>query len=126
MDGALMEPSGRNRWQPVANGTRSKTAHTEGVIARGSDSLSDVASSAPSCSVAGVAFHHVLELVECVCPELIPVGRGARAQLDQPSFEEAPFRIRRGERQGTPEGDSRFGVASEPSEELGPGRVEVE
>jgi hypothetical protein len=25
-DGAFMEPSGRNRWQPVANGTRSKTA----------------------------------------------------------------------------------------------------
>jgi hypothetical protein len=23
-----MEPSGRNRWQPVANGTRSKTAQT--------------------------------------------------------------------------------------------------
>ena len=26
--GAFMEPSGRNRWQPVANGTRSKTAQT--------------------------------------------------------------------------------------------------
>jgi hypothetical protein len=26
MDGAFMELSGRNRWQPVANGTRSKTA----------------------------------------------------------------------------------------------------
>ncbi len=28
MDGAFMEPSGRNRWQPVANGKRSKTAQT--------------------------------------------------------------------------------------------------
>src|SRR6266446_6478410 len=27
-DGALMEPSGRNRWQPVANGTPSKTSQT--------------------------------------------------------------------------------------------------
>src|SRR6266851_4159366 len=28
MDGAFMEPSGRNRWQPVANGTPPKTAQT--------------------------------------------------------------------------------------------------
>src|SRR3981189_3620208 len=27
-DGAFMEPSGRNRWQPVANGTPPKTAQT--------------------------------------------------------------------------------------------------
>jgi hypothetical protein len=28
MDGAFMEPSGRNQWQPVANGRASKTAQT--------------------------------------------------------------------------------------------------
>ena len=33
-DGAFMEPSGRNRWQPVATGTSSKTAQT-GRVATG-------------------------------------------------------------------------------------------
>jgi len=27
-DGAFMEPSGRNRWQPVANGAAAKVAQT--------------------------------------------------------------------------------------------------
>src|SRR6266498_1632119 len=36
MDGAFMEPSGRNRWQPVANGTRSKNRSNRPMLSRAS------------------------------------------------------------------------------------------
>jgi hypothetical protein len=38
-DGAFMEPSGRNRWQPVANGAAAKPAQRAETVAVSCDQL---------------------------------------------------------------------------------------
>src|SRR6266536_5068613 len=38
-NGAFMEPSGRNQWQPLANGKAPKTARTSQTVATGCDRL---------------------------------------------------------------------------------------
>jgi hypothetical protein len=43
-----MEPSGRNQWQPVANGTALKTAHPSETLAVGCDGKEGVDGSSPS------------------------------------------------------------------------------
>jgi hypothetical protein len=74
-------------------------------------------------ALADVPFDLLFEVVERVCPELVPLGLGARSELEQSAFEESALTLCERELERAGVGVACFGIAAEPAQEIGTGRI---